>query len=99
MRNAQFAAVFSLALLGLVGGCLIFSQDGFTTSGKRGEWSIFVPTPQAYVMAAIMFALSILAILWLLQQVRAKPSTYILTFGGYCGAALMLTKILATYIQ
>ena len=99
MRKASFAAVFSLALLGLVGGCLILSQDGFTTSSKRGHWSIFVPAPEAYVMSAIMFAMSCLAALWLLQQVRAKPSTYLLSIFGYCGAAILLTKSLATYIQ
>ena len=96
MRKAQFATVFSLALLGLVGGCLILSQGGFTSSGKRGDWSIFVPAPQAYVMAAIMFAQSILATLWLLQQVRATPSTWVLTVTGYCGAAFVLTRYIAS---
>ena len=50
-------------------------------------------------MSAIMFAMSCLAALWLLQQVRAKPSTYLLSIFGYCGAAILLTKSLATYIQ
>lgn len=99
MRKAQFAAVLSLAILGLVGGCLILSQDGFTTSSKRGHWSIFVPAPEAYVMAAIMFAMSGLAVLWVLQQVRARPPAYLLSAAGYCGAVLMLTKALAAYVQ
>lgn len=99
MRLAQIASVCSLGLLGLIGGCLILSQDGFTTSSKRGHWSVFVPTPQAYVMAAIMFALSVLALLWLLQQARARNSTYLICATGYCGAVIGLTRLLAVVIQ
>ena len=99
MRKAQVASVFSLALLSLVGGCLILSQGGFTTSSKRGHWSIFVPVPEAYVMAAIMFALSILANLWLLREARARPITYAFAISGYCGAAFLLTAYFAAYIQ
>ncbi len=95
MRQAQFAAVLSLALLGLLGGSLILSQDGFTTSSKRGEWSIFVSVPEAYVMAGIMFALSLLGGLWLLQEVRAKPAGYLLALVGYCGTVVLLSKGLA----
>ena len=62
MRKTQFVAVLFLAFFALVGGCLILAQDGFTTSSKRGHWSIFVPAPQAYVMAGIMFTLSVLGL-------------------------------------
>lgn len=99
MRKAQLASVVSLALLGLIGGCLILSQDGFTTSSKRGHWSIFVPEPEAYVMAAIMFVLSILASFWLLREIRARQITYVFGIAGYCGAVFMLTDYLATHIQ
>lgn len=98
MRKAQFAAVLFLAFFALVGGCLILAQDGFTTSSKRGHWSVFVPAPQAYVMAAIMFALSILGIIWLLQQVRASHSTCLISVAGYGCAVFVLTKTLATYL-
>ena len=99
MRRAQFAAVFSLAFFSLVGGCLVIAQDGFTTSSKRGHWSIFVPAPQAYVMAAIMFTLSVLCVLWLLQQAQASRLAYLFAAAGYVGASFALTNALANYLQ
>jgi hypothetical protein len=99
MRKAQFAAVLSLAFFALLGACLILSQDGFATSSKRGDWSIFVPAPQAYVMAGIMFTLSVLGLLWLLQQLRASRSICLLSIAGYGIAAFGLTKALATYLR
>ena len=99
MRKAQFAAVLSLAFFALMGGCLILAQDGFTTSSKRGLWPIFVPAPQAYVMAALMFTLSFLGLLWLLQQIRASRTIYLLSIAGYGAAVVVLTKFLATQFQ
>lgn len=99
MRKAQMIAVFSLGLFALVGACLILAQDGFTTSSKHGHWSIFVPTPQAYVMAAMMFALSMLAALWLLQQVQASRLGYALSMVAYGGTVFLMTHALAQYLQ
>ena len=99
MRKAQFAAVLSLAFFALLGGCLILAQDGFTTSSKRGHWSIFVPAPQAYLMAAIMFTLSGLGVLWLLQQAQASRPVYLIAAVGYGGLVFALTKALASYLQ
>lgn len=98
MRKALIASVSSLALLGLIGGCLIFAQGGFTSSSKRGEWSVFVPPPQAYVMAAIMFALSTIAVVWLLREVNARRSLYLLAGVVYFGLAAILTQVLAAYL-
>ena len=95
MRKAQIASVLSLGLLGLLGGCLILAQGGFTSSGKRGGWSVFIPPPQVYVMAAIMFALSLLAVLCLLKEVQAKRATVVYAFIAYCGAAAALTTLLS----
>jgi hypothetical protein len=53
MRKAIITSVTALCVLGMLGGCLIVSGSGFTTSSKGGEWQIFVPAPQAYIMAAI----------------------------------------------
>lgn len=99
MREAQFAAVLSLAFFALVGGCLVLAQDGFTTSSKRGYWSIFVPAPQAYLMAAFMFTLSILGVLRVLQQVQAPRQVCLATAASYAGAVLLSTRVLATYLQ
>lgn len=94
MPKALFASIAALATLGLLGGCLVLAQDGFTTSSKRGGWEIFVPAPQAYVMAAIMFALSAIAVLWLLQQTRLRPRGYLLCAVAYLGAACLVTSLL-----
>lgn len=99
MRLPLFLSVGSLCLLGLIGGCLILAQDGFTTSNKRGDWQVFVPAPQAYVMAAIMFALSLIASVWLLQQVRATRTSYALCAVLYTVAAIGLTRVLPQILR
>ncbi|WP_409475653.1 hypothetical protein [Stenotrophomonas sp. Y-13] len=99
MRKAQFAAVFSLAFFALAGGCLILAGHGFTTSSKRGHWSVFVPAPQAYVMAAIMFVLSLLGGVWLLQQARAPHRVWMLAAAGYAGTAFLLTRAWAHWLH
>lgn len=99
VRHAQLAAVLSLAALGLVGGCLILAQGGFTTASKRALSPIFVPAPQAYVMAAIMFAMSVVAALWVCQQVRARRTVCLAALMGYGVAIVVLTKVLAAYVR
>lgn len=68
MRIAQWLSVLVLGALGFLGGCLVLARSGFTSSNKRAGWQVFVPAPQAYVMAAILFALAALALLWLIRQ-------------------------------
>jgi hypothetical protein len=99
MRSAQIASVAALALLGMLGGCLILAKDGFTASNKRGGWTVFVPIPQAYVMAAIIFAMSVLAIIWLLREVKVRPLGYLLVATGYVLASIQLTRYLAQAVQ
>ncbi len=94
MRNAIRAAVFALFALGFLGGSLIVAGSGFTASSKRGTWQIFVPAPQAYIMAAILFALSALAALWFLQQAKAGPRMYVSCGLGYVVAASIAIQIL-----
>ena len=78
----------------MLGGCLIAAGSGFTASGKRGDWQIFVPAPQAYIMAAIMFVMSGLALLWLLQQMKARTLGYVFGAAAYVGVAVVLTLAL-----
>lgn len=99
LRRGQFASVCALGLCGLVGGCLILSQQGFTTSGKRGGWSIFVPAPQAYVMAAIMFALSALALLWVLRERRARRGARVIAWLVHACAVVVLMRWLAGHLR
>lgn len=97
MRIGQILSVGSLGLLGLFGGCLILAHDGFTSSHKRSNVEVFVPAPQAYVMAAIMFALSVLALVWVLQQARARKPTWALAALLYLLVARWLTGLLAAW--
>lgn len=94
MRKAIIASVTTLCAIGMLGGCLILAGNGFITSSKRADWHIFVPAPQAYIMAAIMFALSGIALLWLLQQVQALVLGYALGAAAYIGVAIIITRAL-----
>lgn len=95
MRKSLITSVIALFALGLIGGCLIIAGSGFTTSNKRGLWQVFVPAPQAYFMAAIMFALSGVALLWLLQQAKVRALGYGVCAAAYLGGAVVITRVLS----
>lgn len=95
MRKATIASVAALAALGLVGGCVVIAGEGFLSSGKRGGSPVFVPPPQAYVMAAIMFAMSALAAYWLLREAKLRGWRAAMAVLGYVGVAVILTRLLA----
>lgn len=61
-------SIAALFILGLIGGTLIVAYSGFETSPRRGGTPVFVPAPQAYVIAAAMYAMSCLAMLALLRS-------------------------------
>ena len=61
-------SIAALFILGLVGGTLIVAYSGFETSPRRGGTPVFVPAPQAYIIAAAMYAMSCLAMLALLRN-------------------------------
>ncbi|MFN3568824.1 MAG: hypothetical protein ACK4VX_01035 [Polaromonas sp.] len=65
-------AIAAIVLLGMAGGCLILAQSGFATSPKRGGPSVFVPAPQAYLLAAILYAMSAMGLLALLRAWQAS---------------------------
>ncbi len=60
--------VAALVVLGLIGGSLIVAHSGFETSPRRGGPSVFVPAPQADVLAAIMYAMGFVGLLALLRH-------------------------------
>ena len=99
MRKASIASVTVLAALGLLGGCLIVAGSGFTTTNKRAHWQVFVPVPEAYIMAAIMFALSGIAMLWLLQQTKLRGLGLVICAAAYIGVAAVLTRSLNHALQ
>jgi len=99
MRKALIASVAALGVLGLIGGCLVLAGCGFTTSNKRAHWQVFVPEPQAYIMAAILFSLSGIAMLWLLQQSRMRARGYIGCTAAYLSVAFVVTRGLTQWLQ
>lgn len=95
MQKGAIASVSALCVLGMLGGCLIAAYGEFATSSKRGAMSILVPAPQAYILAAIMFAMSALALVWLLQQLGARARGYCVGAAAYVGVAVVLTRLLS----
>jgi hypothetical protein len=91
-NKALVASVVAFAALGMVGGCLVVAEGGFGTSGKRANSYVFVPVPQAYIMAGIMFVMSGIAVMWLLQQAKARAWLYVLVFASYVGLCLFVTR-------
>lgn len=92
MANVFRFIIAALASLGMIGGCLVIAGGGFTTSNKRGGWDVFVPIPEAYVMAAIMFTLSALAVIWLLREFAVTALGQSLAVLAYLGVSIALIQ-------
>jgi hypothetical protein len=82
-------SIAAMFILGLVGGTLIAAYSGFETSPRRGGTPIFVPAPQAYIIAAAMYGMSCLALLALLRS-RTKSLVWA---GGAVAAYVLLAWI------
>ena len=92
-RGAQIA-IMSLVILGLIGGCLIIAYAGFATLPKtRGVHNVFVPLPEAYLMAAAMYGQSIIGMLVLLRDRKTSFIGIFLSCLGYAAAAFALISI------
>lgn len=95
-RPAQ-AAVAALVLLGWIGGSLIVAYSGFATSPRRGGPSTFVSAPEAYVLAAIMYCMSVIGLLALLRNRQASWISTITALVVYCAAAALACAALAPH--
>lgn len=93
-RGAQLA-VAALVVLGMLGGSLIVAQAGFATSPRRGGPSTFVPVPEAYVLAATMYGMSVLGLLALLRNRRVSLPMMAVSFVAHIAFAGCLTALLA----
>ena len=82
-------------VLGLVGGSLIVAHSGFATSPRRGGPSTFVPVPEAYVLAATMYAMSFFGMLALLRNRQASRVTMAIASALYLAAAALLANVIA----
>lgn len=88
-------SVAAIVLLGMLGGALIVAYSGFATSPRRRGHSIFVPVPEAYVLVTMMFGMSALWMLALLQHCGASVGAMGAALVGYGAVAACLTVVLA----
>ena len=87
-------AIIALVVLGLGGGCLIIAYSGFLTLPKtRSVHSVFVPLPEAYLMAAVMYGQSVIGMLVLLQDRKTSYIGIFLSCVGYVAVAFTLISI------
>ena len=91
--GAQLSVV-ALVVLGMVGGGLIVAYSGFGTSSKYGGPSTFVPAPQAYFLAAVMYSVSDIGMLALLQSWQSSWRLTTLAVVLYAGVATLLVLVL-----
>jgi predicted tellurium resistance membrane protein TerC len=90
LSRAALVSVAALVLLGFIGGTLIVAHSGFETSPKRGGTSVFVPAPQAYVLAALMFCMSILGWVALIWEWRRSIALTALSIMLYFVVAVLI---------
>jgi hypothetical protein len=87
--------VAAIVVLGLIGGSLIVAHSGFATSPRRGGPSTFVPAPQAYLLAATMYAMSFIGMLALLRNRQASSLTVSLAVCFFAFVAAGIVAALA----
>ncbi len=95
LTPAAQVAVAAIVLLGMLGGSLIVAHSGFGTSPRHGGHSTFVPAPQAYFLAAIMYSMSTVGMLALLQHRKASRIATAIAAIAYAIVATMLTSFLS----
>ena len=88
-------SIAALCVLGLLGGSLIVAHAGFETSPRRGGTPTFVPVPEAYILAAVMYLMSCLAMLVLLRSRTTSFSVTLAALFGYVVAAWQTVRVLS----
>lgn len=88
-------SVAALVLLGLIGGSLIVAHAGFETSPRRGGTPTFVPAPEAYVLAVVMYLMSGLAMIALLRHRNSSKRAIAMALCAYVAIAASLVAVLA----
>ena len=86
-------SIAALFILGLVGGTLIVAYSGFETSPRRGGTPVFVPAPEAYIIAAAMYAMACLAMLALLRSKTTSLLWAGVAVAGYAVLAWLLVRV------
>lgn len=87
-------SIAALFILGLIGGTLVVAYSGFETSPRRGGTPVFVPAPEAYFIAATMYAMSCLAMLALLRNRTNSVLWAGVAVAGYVALAWGLVRVI-----
>ncbi len=85
-------SIAALFVLGLLGGTLIVAYSGFETSPRRGGTPVFVPAPEAYAIAAVMYVMSCLAMLALLRNRTTSSLLTVAALAAYPVVAWALAQ-------
>lgn len=92
-------SIAALFLLGLLGGTLIVAYSGYETSPRRGGASVFFPAPQAYILAAVMYTMSCLAMLGLLRNRTKSFAWAALAIAGFVLLAWFIVQTIVRNIR
>lgn len=88
-------SIAALVVLGLIGGSLVVAHSGFETSPRRGGTPTFVPVPEAYVLAVVMYLMSCLAMIALLRNRDTSRQAFVAALFAYAAIAASLVAALA----
>ena len=83
--------VAAIVVLGMVGGVLIVAYSGYETSPKHGGTPVFVPAPQAYLLAATMFGMSVIGWVALVRERWRSLAASAVAVLLYLAVAIALT--------
>jgi hypothetical protein len=81
-------------LLGMVGGSLIVAHGGYETSPRRGGSPVFVPAPQGFIIAAMMYGMSVLGMVALLRAWHQSRATIAVAIALYAVVAVIFVSAL-----
>ena len=96
-QSLSFAARISIAalvLLGMIGGSLIVAHGGYETSPRRGGAPVFVPAPQGFIIAAMMYGMSVLGMVALLRDRHYSHKTIAIAVSLYAIVAALFVSTL-----
>lgn len=94
LSTAAKISIAALVLLGMIGGSLIVAHGGYETSPKGGGAPVFVPAPQGFVVAAMMYGMSVLGMVSLLRARHQSRTTVASAIALYAIVAVVFVFVL-----
>jgi hypothetical protein len=94
LTTAAQISIAALVLLGMLGGSLIVAHGGYETSPRRGGLAVFVPAPQGFIIAAMMYGMSVLGMVALLRAWLQSRTTIAIALLLYAFLAFMFVSAL-----